>query len=144
MTKTKTYLTIFILIIIAFIVTIFALSLKQSVTNDSHIDLEEYPDSLLEGEIISINSEDLSLLVNVKVSKIISGNEDLEKFIKITSNTKIVFYDLESETENIIEFKDLEIGDWVLVATEKPTRERILMADEEFTAMKITKASVGI
>lgn len=148
--KNKAYLIALSLLILAVVVFGFLVNnylKQQSVlpvennTGDGDVTSTEYPNNLIEGVIIDIDSVTLdSFTIEADVSniKLAAEEKNMDKIIKITGETKIITYNLTTKEEIPIGVDTLELGDNVVVATQESTREDILTRGE-FTATRISK-----
>lgn len=96
---------------------------------------ETYPDDLLEGTIVAIQPE--LITINAKVSKIVPGAANTEKNIKITSETAFDKYFMETEERVSSDFNELQVNDFILAVVKESTHDEVLKSDT-FTATKIT------
>ncbi len=103
-------------------------------------ELTEYPDNLLEGEVVSVNltAQPATLKIEADVSKIIPGSEKMEKTIKIEDDTEFIFHEVTPEEDRPMELSEIQPGNYVVIATKESTRAEVLTKDT-FTAVKVTK-----
>lgn len=143
----KFYLVLIALLIIG--TAVLSLSLvkcRQTVNKLSELpepttpgEAAEYPNNLLEGTIISINSGDpVTLTIAANISRIVPEAEIMEKDIQLSENTKVVLYDMVTKEEKEIELSELKPNDFILVATQESTWD-VAMTQRTFTALRITK-----
>jgi len=143
----KFYLVLIALLIIG--IAVLSLSLvkcRQTVNKLSELpepttpgEATEYPNNLLEGTIISINSGDpVTLTIAANISRIVPEAEIMEKDIQLSENTKVVLYDMVTKEEKEIELSELKPNDFILVATQESTWDGAI-TQRTFTALRITK-----
>ena len=97
-----------------------------------------YPDNLLEGVIVDIDSS--SFIIKADISEIegMEGKEKMEKTIEVSEDTEIIIYNLLTQETESISLGDLEFGDNVVVVTKESTYSDILTR-EKFIAIKVSK-----
>ncbi len=146
--KISVGLNLLLLFALILVSSLFAACKKEGVipsqeeTAGTSTELTGYPNSLLEGTIVSFNLEEpVSMIIEVDVSKVIPESEKMEKTIKIEDDTELIFHNLSTEENREMELSELKPGDIVVVATKESTQPEVLTKDT-FTAVKITKIGV--
>ncbi|RLC40343.1 MAG: hypothetical protein DRH33_00010 [Candidatus Nealsonbacteria bacterium] len=109
-------------------------NVTQPLNSTSTPQEEKYPNHLLEGEIIEIKPEVIT--INAKISKIFPEAGMMKKNIKITPETEFEKYSFETKEKSPMEFEELRVGDFVLARVKESTYDEVLSRDI-FTASRV-------
>jgi len=100
----------------------------------------KYPHNLVEGKVLKVNySSPRSFVLDVNTSKISTAKiPSMKKTIKLTSKTKLVFYNMTTKKESSLKFSKLKKGDCVVIGTKESIYEKVNNLSK-FTATKVSK-----
>jgi len=163
----KTFLTIFLVIIVGALVWSFGFRSPQeepqgpapqelapqepSATQEGEqyaegIPAEEgYPNNVLDGGIVEIDLELETpiIKVNARIFKIVSDAGEMVKTIEISPDTEFLSYNMETKEEGELKLEDLRVGDEITAAVNESTFEEALTR-EVFTAFRITRFNTPV
>ena len=109
-------------------------NVTQPLNSTSTPQEEKYPNHLLEGEIIEIKPEVIT--INAKISKIFPEAGMMKKNIKITPETEFEKYSFETKEKSPMKFEELRVGDFILARVRESTYDEVLSRDI-FTASRV-------